>query len=58
MAGYTRLAKWTYHPTNQARDGKLRKMKVELVNLQGEPLRITDENGNPTKYNKRRGGRC
>ncbi len=40
----------TYHPTNQARDGKFRKVKVELVNPQGEPLRITDEKGKPMKY--------
>jgi VWFA-related protein len=40
----------TYHPTNQARDGKYRKIKVELVNPQGEPLRITDEKGKPMKY--------
>ncbi|MDQ2945914.1 MAG: VWA domain-containing protein [Acidobacteriota bacterium] len=40
----------TYHPTNQARDGKFRKIKVELVNPQGEPLRITDEKGKPMKY--------
>ncbi|MGI8742158.1 MAG: VWA domain-containing protein [Bryobacteraceae bacterium] len=40
----------TYHPTNAARDGKYRKIKVELVNPQGELLRITDEKGKPMKY--------
>lgn len=41
----------TYHPTNQAKDGKFRKIKVELVNPQnGEPLRIVDEKGKPMKY--------
>ena len=41
----------TYNPSNQARDGKFRKIKVELVNPQNdEPLRITDEKGKPIKY--------
>ncbi len=41
----------TYHPSNQARDGKYRKIKVELVNPEtGEPLRIVDEKGKPMKY--------
>ena len=39
-----------YHPSNQARDGKFRKIKVELVNPEtGEPLRIV-ENNKPIKY--------
>lgn len=41
----------TYSPTNQARDGKFRKLKVELVNpATNEPLKITDEKGKPVKY--------
>jgi VWFA-related protein len=41
----------TYQPTNQTRDGKFRKIKVELVNpATNEPLRITDEKGKPLKY--------
>lgn len=41
----------TYQPTNQARDGKFRKIKVELVNpATGEPLRIVDEKNKPVKY--------
>jgi len=41
----------TYSPTNQARDGKLRKIKVELVNPDNnEPLRVVDEKGKPIKY--------
>jgi VWFA-related protein len=41
----------TYTPTNQAKDGKFRKLKVELVNpATNEPLRITDEKGKPVKY--------
>jgi VWFA-related protein len=40
-----------YQPNNQARDGKFRKIKVELVNpATSEPLRITDEKGKPIKY--------
>jgi VWFA-related protein len=40
-----------YSPTNQARDGKYRRIKVELVNpATGEPLRIVDEKGKPMKY--------
>ena len=39
-----------YNPTNQTRDGKFRKIKVELVNPQGEPLKITDQKGKPIKY--------
>lgn len=40
----------SYSPTNIARDGKYRKIKVELVAPTGEPLRITDEKGKPMKY--------
>lgn len=40
-----------YQPTNQARDGKFRKIKVELVNpATNEPLRIVDEKKKPIKY--------
>jgi Ca-activated chloride channel homolog len=40
-----------YHPTNTARDGKFRHIKVELVNpTTNEPLRITNEKGKPVKY--------
>jgi Ca-activated chloride channel homolog len=39
-----------YHPSNVARDGKYRKIKVELVNpSNGEPLKVV-ENGKPVKY--------
>ncbi|MEO8028328.1 MAG: VWA domain-containing protein [Bryobacteraceae bacterium] len=41
----------TYAPSNQARDGKYRKIKVELVNpATNEPLRVVDEKGKPIKY--------
>lgn len=40
-----------YHPTNTARDGKFRHIKVELVNPEtNEPLRITNEKGKAVKY--------
>lgn len=40
-----------YTPTNQARDGKFRKIKVELVNpATNEPLKVTDEKGKAVKY--------
>jgi len=40
-----------YSPSNQAKDGKFRRIKVELVNpATGEPLRIVDEKGKPMKY--------
>ncbi len=40
-----------YSPSNQARDGKYRRIKVELVNpATGDPLRIVDEKGKPMKY--------
>lgn len=40
----------SYSPTNIARDGKYRKIKVDLVGPTGEPLRITDEKGKSMKY--------
>jgi len=40
----------TYAPTNQARDGKYRKLKVDLVDpASGQPLKVV-ENGKPIKY--------
>ncbi len=40
-----------YQPTNQARDGKFRKIKIDLVNpATNEPLKVTDEKGKPIKY--------
>jgi len=40
-----------YHPTNVARDGKFRRIKVELVNpATNEPLRILNQKQKPVKY--------
>jgi len=40
-----------YSPTNQARDGKFRKLTVQLVNpATNEPLKVMDEKGKPIKY--------
>lgn len=41
----------TYTPSNQTRDGKYRKIRVELVNpTNNEPLRVVDQKGKPIKY--------
>jgi VWFA-related protein len=41
----------TYVPTNTARDGKFRKLKVELVDpATNKPLRVTDPKGKNIKY--------
>ena len=40
-----------YTPTNQAKDGKFRKITVQLINpATNEPLRVTDQKGKPIKY--------
>ena len=42
---------FAYHPTNVARDGKFRRIKVELINpATNEPLRIVNDKGKPIKY--------
>ena len=41
----------TYGPSNQAHDGKVRRIKVELVDpATNEAVRINDEKGKPVKY--------
>ena len=41
----------TYNPSNAARDGKFRRIKVDLVNPEtNEPLKIVDEKGKAMKY--------
>jgi VWFA-related protein len=41
----------TYHPTNIAKDGKFRRIKVEIINPEtNEPYRALDGKGKPVKY--------
>jgi VWFA-related protein len=39
-----------YRPTNTKQDGTYRKLRVELVDDEGHPLRIQDEKQKPLKY--------
>ena len=39
-----------YHPTNRAQDGSYRKIKVELVDETGAPLKMRNEKGKDVKY--------
>lgn len=39
-----------YHPTNSAQDGSFRKIKVELVDDTGHPLKMRDQKGKDVKY--------
>ena len=39
-----------YHPSNSKQDGTYRKLRVELVDDEGQPLRIQDEKHKPLKY--------
>jgi len=39
-----------YHPTNAKQDGTWRKIHVELVDDEGQPLRMQDEKHKPLKY--------
>jgi VWFA-related protein len=39
----------TYQPTNQVKDGKFRRLKVELVNADNQPLKVVDEKNKPIK---------
>jgi VWFA-related protein len=40
----------SYHPTNRAQDGSYRKIKVELVDETGSPLKMRNEKGKDVKY--------
>jgi Ca-activated chloride channel family protein len=39
----------TYQPSNQVKDGKFRRLKVELVNSENQPLKVVDEKNKPIK---------
>ena len=39
-----------YHPTNSSQDGSYRKIKVELVGVDGKPLIMKDEKHHDVKY--------
>lgn len=39
-----------YTPANQSRDGKFRKIKVEIVDENGQPLIVKDQNNKQVKY--------
>lgn len=39
-----------YHPTNSSMDGTYRKIKVELVDESGHPLKMRDQKGKEVKY--------
>jgi len=40
----------TYSPTNSKQDGSYRKIRVELVDNEGQPLKMQDEKHHPMKY--------
>ena len=40
----------SYHPTNVAKDGKFRRIKVELINPEGQTLRMVNQKNKPIKY--------
>ena len=40
----------SYHPTNRALDGSFRKIKVELVDEAGHPLKLRDQKNKDIKY--------
>lgn len=40
----------SYSPSNRARDGKFRKVKIELVAPDGSPLTVQDQKGKRLKY--------
>jgi VWFA-related protein len=43
----------SYSPTNTTHDGKFRKIKVDLLDAEGKPLKITDSKGKEVKFEVR-----
>jgi len=43
----------SYSPTNTAHDGKYRKLKVEVLDKDGKPLKMVDQKGKEIKYEVR-----
>lgn len=39
-----------YHPTNAKQDGSYRKIKVEVIDTDGRPLKVHDQKGKDVKY--------
>ena len=39
-----------YSPSNRVRDGKLRKIKIQMVDANGAPLVVMDQKGKKVKY--------
>jgi hypothetical protein len=39
-----------YHPSNAKQDGSYRKIKVELTDGEGHPLKVHDQKGKDVKY--------
>lgn len=40
----------SYHPSNPKQDGTYRKIKVEVIGPDGQPLKVVDQKGKPLKY--------
>ncbi len=40
----------SYHPSNSKQDGSWRKLKVEVVDETGQPLRVQDQHKKAVKY--------
>ncbi len=39
-----------YHPTNAKQDGSYRKIRVEVTDGEGHPLKVRDQKGKEVKY--------
>ena len=51
VAGQLRLQySLGFMPTNPSKDGRFHKVRVDLIDDQGDPLRITNQKGKQVKY--------